>query len=202
MAKRKRKLTPAEKAEKERRRREYETIFVNGRMKRVRRPPMIEGLTVDEFIRRNADPIFLHQEEMWEYLAPDTDSTERRSMPTHSRESVSFITTETGDDLVIAFVIGIDGSNDVLSLIPQRHPRFELLLRAEERGVLVSHEGFPDDEREVVQRVVARGFHVDIHTSVCCYHVDLSRVDAEEIAEARKVLLRMHRFGGFDLDMR
>jgi hypothetical protein len=44
------------------------TIFINGKMKRVPRPPTIEGLTVEQFIRRNADPIWLHQNEMWEYM--------------------------------------------------------------------------------------------------------------------------------------
>src|SRR5688572_9828025 len=64
----KRKLTAAEKAAKRRRRQEYQTIFIHGKMKRVRRPPTIEGMSVEEFIRRNADPIWLHQNEMWEYL--------------------------------------------------------------------------------------------------------------------------------------
>jgi hypothetical protein len=66
MGKRKRKLTTAEKAAKRKRRSEFQTIFLNGKMKRVRREPTIEGLPVDEFIRRNADPIWLHQNEMWE----------------------------------------------------------------------------------------------------------------------------------------
>ena len=68
MAKKKRKLSAAEKAEKKRRRREYMTIFVNGKQKRVKREPTIDGMDVDEFIRRNADPIWLHQNEMWEYM--------------------------------------------------------------------------------------------------------------------------------------
>lgn len=34
------------------------------------RPPMIEGLEADEFIRQNADPIWLHQNEMWELIEP------------------------------------------------------------------------------------------------------------------------------------
>jgi hypothetical protein len=66
MGKRKRKLTAAEKAERKRRKAEYMTIFVNGKQKRVKRPIMIEGLTVEEFIRANADPIWLHQNEMWD----------------------------------------------------------------------------------------------------------------------------------------
>lgn len=65
MGKRKRKLTAAEKAEKKRRKAEFQTVFVGGKMKRVRRPPTIDGLDVEEFIRRNADPAFLHEMEMW-----------------------------------------------------------------------------------------------------------------------------------------
>jgi len=66
MAKRKRKLTAAEKAAKKRRGEEFRTIFIHGKQKRVRRPAMIDGMTVDEFIRQNADPIWLHQNGMWE----------------------------------------------------------------------------------------------------------------------------------------
>ena len=66
---RKKKLTPEQKAAKKRRRQEYMYIFLNGKQKRVKRPsPLVEGLPADEFIRRNADPIWLHQNKMWEYL--------------------------------------------------------------------------------------------------------------------------------------
>ena len=68
MVKRKRKLTAAEKAEKKRGQKEFMTIFINGKQKRVRRPPTINGMDMDDFIRRNADPIGLHQNEMWEYM--------------------------------------------------------------------------------------------------------------------------------------
>jgi hypothetical protein len=71
MKKPKQKLSASEKTEKRRRRKEYMTIFINGKQKRVKRPPTIEGLEVDEFIRRNADPIWLHQNEMWEYITED-----------------------------------------------------------------------------------------------------------------------------------
>ena len=74
MAKHKRKLTAPEKAEKKNRQKEYMTIFINGKQKRVRRPPAIDGMDVDEFIRRNADPIWLHQNEMWEYMIDDKES--------------------------------------------------------------------------------------------------------------------------------
>lgn len=71
MAKKKRKLTARERAEKKRRRQDFMTIFIHGKMKRIRRPPQIDGVDVDEFIRRNADPIWLHQNEMWKYIEED-----------------------------------------------------------------------------------------------------------------------------------
>ena len=73
MVKCKRKLTAAEKAEKKRRQKEFMTIFINGKQKRVRRPPTIDGMDVGDFIRRNADPIWLHQNEMWEYMTEDEE---------------------------------------------------------------------------------------------------------------------------------
>ena len=58
----KRKLTAAEKAEKKRRKEMFETIFINGKQKRVRRtPPEPDWSEVD-------DPIFFTQNEMWEEL--------------------------------------------------------------------------------------------------------------------------------------
>jgi hypothetical protein len=72
MGRQKRKLTAAEKRAKRQRQQEYQTIFVNGKQKRVKRRPTIDGMDVDEFILRNADPIWLHQNGMWEYLNDDT----------------------------------------------------------------------------------------------------------------------------------
>jgi hypothetical protein len=72
----KRKLTPREKAEKKRRKREFMTIFVNGKQKRVRRPPTIDGIPVDEFIRQNADPIWLLQNEMYELLEEELNGSQ------------------------------------------------------------------------------------------------------------------------------
>ncbi len=71
MAKLKQQLTAEEKAERTRRRREYMTIFVHGKQKRVKRPSTIDGMDLDAFIRNNADPVWLHQNELWEYM--DTD---------------------------------------------------------------------------------------------------------------------------------
>jgi hypothetical protein len=44
------------------------TIFIRGKQKRVRRPPTIDGKSIEEFIRDNADPLWYHQNEMWEEI--------------------------------------------------------------------------------------------------------------------------------------
>ena len=71
MTRRKKKLTPEQKAGKKKRQKEYMTVFMNGKQKRVKRPPTIDGIPVDEFIRRNADPIWLHQNEEQDDPPPD-----------------------------------------------------------------------------------------------------------------------------------
>jgi hypothetical protein len=76
MRKKKRKLRARERIEKRQRSQELITIFVRGKMKRIRKPPQIEGLDVDEFIRQNADPIWLHQNEMWEYMEENEQTSE------------------------------------------------------------------------------------------------------------------------------
>jgi hypothetical protein len=68
MAKQKKKLSPDQKAAKKKTQMKYITVFINGKQKRVKRPDTINGMDADEFIRRNADPLWIHQNEMWEYI--------------------------------------------------------------------------------------------------------------------------------------
>lgn len=65
MAKPKRKLTAIARKARREHKNKFMTIFVNGKQKRVPRPQLIEGLTIDEFVAGNADPIWFHQNEMW-----------------------------------------------------------------------------------------------------------------------------------------
>lgn len=46
------------------------TIFVGGKQKRVKRPPTVDGMSEEELIRRNADVIWYHQNEMWDEIEP------------------------------------------------------------------------------------------------------------------------------------
>ena len=75
MPKTKKKLTAAQKrarkAAKVERQKKYEWVFMNAKQVRVRRAPLIDGMDPDEFIRRNADPVWSHQNEMWEYIETD-----------------------------------------------------------------------------------------------------------------------------------
>ena len=52
----------------------FVTIFINGRQERVPRPQLIEGLPVEEYIAANADPIWLHQNGLWESITPDLET--------------------------------------------------------------------------------------------------------------------------------
>lgn len=72
MVKVKNKLTPAQKKRKKvakaERRKKYQCIFINGKQVRIKRPLTVDGLPVEQFIENNADPIWLHQNELWELI--------------------------------------------------------------------------------------------------------------------------------------
>ncbi len=77
MAKVRKKLTAAQKRARKQakaeRQRKYMWVFMNGKQVRVKRLPTIDGLPVDDFIQHNADPIWLHQNEMWEYMETEEE---------------------------------------------------------------------------------------------------------------------------------
>lgn len=77
MAKVKKKLTAAQKRTRKKakaeRQKKYMWVFMNGKQVKVKRPPTIDGISVDEFIEQNADPIWLHRNEMWEYIGTEED---------------------------------------------------------------------------------------------------------------------------------
>jgi len=72
MARVKKKLSASEKAARKKtkleRQKTYQTVFMNGKQVRIKRPQLIEGIPVDDFIDQNADAIWLHQNEMWEKI--------------------------------------------------------------------------------------------------------------------------------------
>lgn len=52
-----RKFTAGERRARRERKKTFMTIFINGKQERVPRPTLIDGLPVEKFIVRNADPI-------------------------------------------------------------------------------------------------------------------------------------------------
>lgn len=95
LTKQKRKLTPAEKAQKKKRQMEYMTIFIKGKQKRVKRPPTIDGIDLDIFIQRNADAIWLHQNEMWEDIDSEGPEEIDGGKSLDSKEGIFFNRNES-----------------------------------------------------------------------------------------------------------
>ncbi len=73
LAKVKKKLTLAQKRAKAERHKKYMWIFINGKQVRVNRVEPIDGIDADQYLLQNADPIWLHQNEEWEYIEPNED---------------------------------------------------------------------------------------------------------------------------------
>lgn len=90
MAKVKKKLIPtqrrARKTAKAERQKKYQWVFMNGKQVRIKRPPTVDGIPIDQFIEENADPLWLYQNEMWE-LIPIQSSTSRFDPVPESEES-------------------------------------------------------------------------------------------------------------------
>jgi prevent-host-death family protein len=96
----KRKRTSQERAAKKRRRKETMIIFINGKQRRVPKEPMIDGVSVEEFICRNADPVWLHQNEMWEYIIPADEE------PSETGTFLSTTDNRTGAGVGLSAVAG------------------------------------------------------------------------------------------------
>ena len=101
MPKPKKKLTAAQRAAKKRRKRDFMIIFINGKQKRVRREPTIDGMDTGEFIRQNADDIWLHPNERWDIL--EERAMEERPMPSLPPPMRTPESTPINDDNYIPF---------------------------------------------------------------------------------------------------
>ena len=68
----------ARAAAKKERQAKFQWVMMNGRQVRIPRPQLVEGLPVEEFIARNADPIWLLQN--GEYEALDASQCENDAL--------------------------------------------------------------------------------------------------------------------------
>jgi hypothetical protein len=110
-------------------------------------------------------------------------------------ETVAFISTENGDDLIVSFAV-IDPADPtgIESLTLLRTPKYEHLLGDSERGVSVSFERYVEDDEELLEELHLDGklAIVRLTTSLRTYELDLRKVDETEVKAMRKVLALMN----------
>ena len=109
-------------------------------------------------------------------------------------KDVSFITTEEEDDLIVAFAIPVSDQGDVSSLILLRTPKFEHFLDENERGVNVSYENQVDNEDDLLEEIeiqIQKNV-IELITKRHRYKLNISRVDEDEIKEAKEILKKMN----------
>lgn len=110
-------------------------------------------------------------------------------------ETVAFISTENGDDLIVSFAV-IDPADPtgIESLTLLRTPKYEHLLGDWERGVSVSFERYVEDDEELLAELHLdrKSAVVRLTTSLRTYELDLRKVDEREVQAMRKVLARMN----------
>ncbi|MGH8608147.1 MAG: hypothetical protein ACREX9_12220 [Gammaproteobacteria bacterium] len=116
-------------------------------------------------------------------------------------ETVSFITTETGNDLIVSFAVcAADDPMQVESLTLLRTPKYEGLLDDWERGVTVSY-GLDTDEDDFLEEV-----HFDedsavvrLKTELRTYELDVRKVERRDLKAMSKVFRAMNFDGRVQL---
>lgn len=112
-------------------------------------------------------------------------------------ERVDFITAESGDDLIVAFAISQLDPGEIRTLSLIRTPKYEFILDDSERGVSVSDEDHEEDDNDLLEEIEFRGDELRIVSRNTDYQLDCSRVDREELEDAKKILRAMNFDGGF-----
>jgi hypothetical protein len=117
-------------------------------------------------------------------------------------EHVVFISTESGDDLIVSFAVAPDLTypGEIESLTLLWTPKYDHLLPSEERGVGASFERLPDDglDKNVVAEIrdSVGERTVQVVTARWTYTLDVRKVDTDELKDMRKILGKMSRTGG------
>ncbi len=107
-------------------------------------------------------------------------------------DQVNFITTETGDDLIVSFAICEDEPGEVRSLMLLRTPKYEFLEDPAERGVYVSDEEILNDDENMLESIAFIGSQVHIVSRLAEYRLDCTDVDPAEFAAANEIVRLMN----------
>lgn len=109
-------------------------------------------------------------------------------------ETVAFVHTEAGDDLIVSFAVcAADDPSEIESLTLLRTPKYEQFLEEWERGVKVSFE-LDNDQDDLLKEAC-----FDEHSAVVrltthnrTYELDVHKVDPDELKAMRRVLRKMN----------
>ena len=110
-------------------------------------------------------------------------------------DTISFISTESGTDLIVAFAVVVpDEPSEIESLILLRTPKYEPLLDDWERGVRVSFGNRNDDDDDLLEEVAYTEDDcvVRLKTTGACYELDVRQVNRQELRAMRRVLRKMN----------
>jgi hypothetical protein len=110
----------------------------------------------------------------------------------------SFITVDEDPDLIVSFGIEPSGTRS-LTLI--RSPHLEHLIPDEDRGVTVSYSGDTSGVSRLLLSVDWADEAARFEVTNQIYALDVSRVEAVEIAEAKRILSLMKADGRFRCDV-
>jgi hypothetical protein len=117
-------------------------------------------------------------------------------------ETVDFITTESGDDLIVSFAIAGDCAGDVISLTLLRTPKYEFILDPDERGVNISRDDVLGSEEDMLKSIRWEDTIVRIATRDDRYYVlDVRRVCDDEVQEAKRILGKMNVDHSFEMKL-
>ena len=115
-------------------------------------------------------------------------------------ERVDFLSVESGDDLTVSIVVGQNVDPDeIRSLILSRTPKYEFALDDSERGVSVSDEDCDEDDSDLLEEIEFQADEVRIVSRNANYQLDCSRIDPEELDDAKKILHAMNFDGRFKI---
>lgn len=120
-------------------------------------------------------------------------------------EPVTFISVESGDDLIVSFFVVKSGDpTDGRSIILMRGRKWENLLPEWERGVRVSDEERSDDEEyedNFLERIRLGNATVEITSKHYRLKLDLRKVERSELRAAKKLLKKMNYDKRFKLEV-
>jgi len=103
---------------------------------------------------------------------------------------VPFITIEDDDkDLIVSFALGEHAERSLTLL---RTPVFESILEEDERGVSVGTGSAKPIDRQMLVSISFSDETVVVNTTGSSYLLSVSKVEVEEIAEAKVVLRKMN----------